>query len=80
MLPTQPSRPEDAAASQARREVKRLASEGLCRSEHSSLTKAASSFAAIPTVLNPLLSYMQRTGVSSSVQEGADDHTAGGYL
>lgn len=82
MPSTPPSRPEDAAARQALRELKRLATEALRRFEHDSLIEATSSLAAIPTVLDPLLSYVQRTWVTDAVQvsAAADDDHPGCYL
>jgi hypothetical protein len=77
-----PTRAEDAAARQALRELKRLATEALRRFEHDALIEATSSLAAIPTVLDPLLSYVQRTWVADAVQVtpiSEDDHP-GCYL
>jgi hypothetical protein len=77
-----PIRAEDAAARQALRELKRLATEALRRFEHDALIEATSSLAAIPTVLDPLLSYVQRTWVADVVQAPPDvgDEHPGGYL
>lgn len=71
MPPIPPIRPEDAAARQALRELKRLATEAWRRFEHDSLIEATSSLAAIPTVLDPLLSYVQPTWVADAVQVGS---------
>lgn len=76
------ARADDAAAREALRELKRLATEALRRFEHDALIEAMSSLAAIPTVLNPLLSHVQQTWISSvvpSIDEGNEDQ-CGGYL
>lgn len=78
-----PIRAEDAAARQALRELKRLATEALRRFEPDALIEATSSLAAISTVLDPLLSYVQRTWVADVVRTSppdVDDDRSGAYL
>lgn len=82
MAPIPPTRAEDAAARQPLRDLKRLDTEALRRFEHDALIEATSSLAAIPTVLDPLLSYVQRTWVADAVAvlpDAGDEHP-GGYL
>lgn len=61
-------RPEDAAARAAIRELKRLASEASRRFDQNSLIATTSSLAAMSTVLDPLLGYLQRSWVESEVE------------
>lgn len=75
-----PTRADDAAVRQALRESRRLASEALRRFEHDGLIEATSSLAA--TVLDPLLSYVQRAVVADVVEalpDAGDEHP-GEYL
>jgi hypothetical protein len=66
-------RPEDAAARLAFRELKRLANEASRFFGQNSLVATTSSLAAMSTVLDPLLGYLQHSWIADAAETQDDE-------
>jgi hypothetical protein len=71
-----------AAAQKALQEVSRLVDEAISRFEQNAFIEAMSSLTAIPTVLDPLITFMGRTWVTAAGLGGDQDarEVGGMYL